>query len=374
MMNYFKAGVVLILLAISLYIGWNYYLYYTSESAPTIEIQEVSLPSWILLDKQGYFSDTAGAKELFKRVARKHNALSRPMFIKKMSKEAQIAQFGTAQLYKVTCEDGKKYILKEIKGETKAKKEIKRLEQVRSSKLLAPYIGPKIKDNLQIIVPLAYVSYTHKGKKHILVIMRKAQGILLQRLMEKFKSNPHDRTTQKIHAKAYYNLGVTLACFYRTHGSLYKTIAHQDPHTGNIFYFEDDANWIITLIDNEHMAYSLAKLRSISVDLGHLFATSPFVMQWAQPDFLNNFDAKKWYSIVVPSFILGFIGRCPKKKRISVFKELKELMFTWDSKVINDTSRHMRGLIKEQFDFLEQQLVTEYKNMPHSAGRSFAIA
>ena len=372
MINYRKVGAALILIGIGFFIGWSYYLYYTNESAVTIEVQEVTLPSWVSFDKQGHFSDTAGAKELFKRAARKYRALPLPMSVKIMSREAQIAQFGTAQLYEVTGEDGKKYILKEIKWATKAKKEIERLERVRRSKRLAPYIGPKIKDNLQIIVPMAYVSYFHEGKEHILVIMRKAQGILLQRLMEKFKSNPHDETIQRTHAQAYYALGGVLADFYRTHGLLYKTIAHQDPHAGNIFYFEDGANRIITLIDNEHMAYSLDELRSISIDLGHLFATSPFVVQWAQPDFLETFDAKKWYSIIVPSFIVGFIGRYPKNERIAVFKELQELMLAWDPKVIKDTSEHMRGLIKEQLYLLEQQLITEHNNVFPRAARNFA--
>ncbi len=41
MMNYLKAGAAFILLALGSYIGWNYYLYYTSESPPTIEVHGI---------------------------------------------------------------------------------------------------------------------------------------------------------------------------------------------------------------------------------------------------------------------------------------------------------------------------------------------
>ncbi len=359
-MNYLKIGAALIIFGICSYVGWNYYLHYTE---PTIEVHEIKLPSLVSFDKQGYFLDISGAKELFKRASHMYATLPRPIAIKKMSRELQIAQFGTAQLYEVTGEDGKQYILKEIKGTTRAKKEIKRLERVQKSKRLAPYRDPKVKNNLQIIVPLAYVSYTHKGKKHIFTIMRKARGILLQQLMEKFRSNPHDKTIQRTHVQAYSTLGGVLADFYRTHGSLHKTIAHQDPHSGNIFYFDDGVSRVITLIDNEHMACSLDELRSISIDLGHLFTTSPFVVQWAQSDFLEKFDAKKWYSIVVPNFILGFMQRYPENERVALFKELKELMLAWDPKVKSDTSKYMRGLIKEQLHLLEQQLIIEHKSV-----------
>ncbi len=38
MMNYLKAGAALIIFGIAGYIGWGYYLYYTSETPPTIEV------------------------------------------------------------------------------------------------------------------------------------------------------------------------------------------------------------------------------------------------------------------------------------------------------------------------------------------------
>ncbi len=345
-------------------------------------IKKINLPAWVTFDKHGYFSDTAGAKELFKRVVKINGALAKPISVKKMSKEAKVARFGTAQLFMVTCEDGKKYILKEIKGASEAKKEVGRLERVRKSKRLAPYIGPKVKNNLQIIVPLAYVAYRHKGKDHIFVIMRKAKGVSLQGLMEKFKSNPHDRTVQRILAKAYYDLGRALAHFHATHapdnqgycGPLYGTIVHNDMHSGNIFYFEDGKNGRITLIDNERMASSLEKNRDISGDLGCLFVTSPFVMEWSCSGFLKDFDAKKWYSIVVPSFILGYIRMWPKDTRADVFIALKDHILSWDSKVNKDESRHIRGLIKEQLYLLERQLVKEHKTALHVVARYPAMA
>ncbi len=343
-------------------------------------IKRVELPKSVKLDKNGHFSDGAGAMELFRRAAHGNQALGKPKSAKKMTKEAHAARFATAQLFKVKCEDGKSYILKEIKGSKEAKEEIKRLERVRTSKRLAPYIGQKVKDNLQINVPLAYVSYNHKGKDHILVIMRKAKGISLQGLMEQFQKNPHDTTVQKIHAKAYYDLGAALAVFYSTfthpenHCSFFTTLVHGDMHNGNIFYHEDDTGHVVTLIDNERMAKSLDKDGSISVDLGFLFVTSPFVMEWSHSGFLKDFDAKRWYSIVIPSFFLGFIRKFPKDERAGWFQHFKGFLLEWDSKVNEDDSRHLRGLIKEQLLLLEQQLVAEGKTALHVAARYSALS
>ncbi len=41
MMNYLKAGATLIIFGIAGYIGWNYYLYYTNETPPTIEVHGI---------------------------------------------------------------------------------------------------------------------------------------------------------------------------------------------------------------------------------------------------------------------------------------------------------------------------------------------
>lgn len=328
-------------------------------------IHTIMLSSSVKLNKQGHFADTSGVKAFFKLATQNDNTFAKPLKVKTMAAELRTAHFATAQLFKVTCEDGKKYILKEIKKGPL--EEVKRLERVRTSHRLAPYLGTNVHDNLRIVAPTKYRSYTHKGKPHIFVIMRQAQGMSLQELMKDFKRNPHDRVTQRIHAKAYYDLGAALARFYKAHGSLDKTVTHQDLHNGNIFYFEDGTHQVVSLIDNERMAYSLDKPRNISVDIGYLFITSPFVMEWSHTDFLKDFQADDWYAIIVPSFVLGFIRTYPKEKRVHAFKALRKQFLTWNSKVDKNHSRRFRSLIKAELIRLERQLVTERKTALHVA-------
>lgn len=330
-------------------------------------ITPITLSKKLEMSKDGRFASSQAAQLFFNQAAVKL-ALPRALSAKIMSKEAQAAKFATAQLVKLKCEDGNSYILKEIKGAKEAKKEIPRLERVRSSKRIQPYTDAK--DGLQINVPLVYVSYRYKDKEHILVIMRKAKGLSLQDLLVQFKKNPHDRKIHKILAKAYYDLGAALARFYKMHGSLNSTIVHGDLHAGNIFYKEGEG---VTFIDNETLAKSLDTPRSISVDLGYLFITSPFVMEWAEGGFLKQFDAKKWYTLVLPSFILGFIRTYSQEERIGCFTTLKNHIFTWDCKINRDQSRPLRAQIKEQLLILEKQLVTEKKTALHIAAAYSAM-
>ncbi len=329
-------------------------------------IKKIALPKSVKLNQDGFFADLESVKAFFMRTTHEIG-ISKPVSVKAMTKEAQASKYGTAQLFEVKCEDGKSYILKEIKDSKEAKEQIERLERVRNSKRLDSYISSMGTEGLCINVPLAYVSYSEKGKDHILVIMRKAKGLLLLDLLEQFKKSPHEN----IYAKAYYDLGAALARFYRAHGSLDKTIVHGHLHACNIFYQEDT---LVTLIDNERFAKSFDSKTSVSVDMGYLFITSLFRMEWAHSGFLKDFDAKKWYSIVIPSFILGFIRTYPKGQRVDCFKTLKELIFKWDSKVNKDDSRHLRGLIKEQVLLLEQQLGAEGKTALHIAARYSALS
>jgi len=205
---------------------------------------------------------------------------------------------------------------------------------------------------------VVYVSYKdHKSKKHILAIMKTAEGKTLQELMIDFQKNPRDTWVRQGNAEAYYDLGATLAKFYRTVGGSYsKTLVHGDMHSGNIFYHEDHAGHVVTLIDNERIAYSLDKAGSISADLGYLFVVSPFVMNWAKSDFLNAFDAKKWYSIVIPSFFLGFISTLPEGKRVSMFEKVKGFLLKFrhpDDFTESADSRRLQRLIENQLDTLK---------------------
>ncbi len=344
-------------------------------------IHSIKLNGSVKLNAKGHFKDTKSVKNFLKKASQYIINCPNPE-VSKMGKEAQIAHFGTAQLYKIRCSNGVSYILKEIKDTKKApaREEIKRLELLRGSKRLAPYIN-KTKDNLRIILPSQYLSYTYKGKRHILVLMRTAHGLSLQDLMQKFKAMPDNKELQKALSNAFYQVGAAMAHFYTSVGTLRDTIQHRDFHTGNIFY--DPQTGLVSLIDNERMATGgLCDTGDIRGDLGTLFVTSPFVLKWApQSTFFKGFMAKdgeiakKWYSLCVPSFVLGFIRTFPKKERVSVFRYLKDRMLKWDSKVKKDESKSIRGLIKEQFKILETQLVKEDKTALHiAAGNRFLTA
>ncbi len=337
---------------------------------PPIEIHEIEINGSVQLNNKGYFANLQSVENFIKR-ASIYTMCPDPE-VTSMCEEAEIGQFGTTvQLFCITCSDGRSYILKEIKDTDKApaRNEIERLELVHRSPRLAPYIHPEMQGNLQLIVPVMYLSYTYEEKLHILALMSKAQGISLQDLMQAFKRQPDDNSIQALHCKAYYDLGTALALFYKTHGTLDKTVTHGDLHAGNIFYDEDTG--LVTLIDNERIVQGgIVSQSNVGCDLGKLFVVSPCVVMWAQPDFFNDFEAKKWYSLIVPSFVLGFLATFSKEDRIPIFLHLKSLLKKWVTYLATKVAREgalikpkefklFRALIEEQFKTLKTQLIIE---------------
>lgn len=332
---------------------------------PKKDIHPINLDRSVTLTREGFFK---GGKDVaqFLTLARDYVNCPRPE-VTRMGEEAKIARFGTAQLFNITC-NGTAYILKEIRDtkESPAKDEIERLELVRKSKRLAPYIYPQQKDKLQLIVPDKYLSYKdQRGKSHYIVLLKKSPGVTLQKLLQEFKKDPENKALHVTISKAFYDLGAAMARFYTSvEPSIDKTLTHRDFHGGNIFY--DEASGQITLIDNERMAkHGLAELSDISTDLGTLFVATPFVLKWADPKFFEGFKAKEWYSIIVPSFILGFIRAYPKEQRRGIFKKLMDQTLTWNIKIHPDESRGLRSLIKEQLLILNRQLIDEGKPALH---------
>ncbi len=335
-----------------------------SSKPPKKDIHHVTLNSSVTLTDKGFFKDRKSVAQ-FLACSSAYIHCPHPK-ITRLSEDAHLARFGTSQLFAIEC-DGSSYIMKEIKDTRKkpAHEEIDRLELVRRSRRLREYLDQG-KDNLKLIVPCTYLSYRdQKNKRHIVVLLKKSHGISLQKLMQRFHANPKDKGLHAHICTAFYDLGASLARFYRSVGNgIEHTMTHRDLHGGNIFY--DLQTGITTLIDNERMATGgLADPSSISRDLGSLFTTSPFVLAWADGDFLTYFAAKKWYSIIIPSFVCGFIRTYDKSKRKDIFKQLKKFTLEWQANVDKDESRPLRGLIKEQFSLLERQLIDEKKSTLH---------
>jgi len=272
-----------------------------------------------------------GAKNLFSFLAKYNNrelGLKEPESVEDLDVGVS---FHTTQLFKVTCPGGQDYILKGAENYKDERKNLKAIHDFRGrSSQFKDYIDPKVKNGLQINLPFAYVSYWDQSqKKHVLFIMRIAKGRSFKDLMGDFKENPNSEGAKKELIKAYYGLGAALAKFYKEFRNLdpNRAIIQGDLHGGNIFYDEDSNR--ITLIDNEKMAEKgrFQEKGRISKDLGNLFVRSLFLEKWQQeklfgedkweeyikeqpprkrPMPLKYYD--RWYSIVIPSFIRGFIG------------------------------------------------------------------
>lgn len=365
-------------------------LFWVASLGAMENVKKIKLSGKVKFNSNGNFSDRddgRGAKELFKGAG-----LGKPKSARKMTKEASVAHYCTAQLFEIIGPDGRSYILKEIKENRT--REVKRLERVGKSWRLAPYIG-KIKDKLKINLPVAYVSYKdHKHETHVLSIMRKAKGKQLQELMEKFKrlsrcSSESDAKNHRMNAEAYYYLGAAMGKFYKKHArdsfskkSDPRTLVHQDMHNGNIFYNKE--SHVVTLIDNERMAKNLHRDKSIAADLVRLFVVSPLYLKVSRSGFWKDdfrANAQEWYSIVIPSFFLGFIRQF-EGDRAGLFKKVKKLLLKWwesDPKEL----RKERGdakfwgvdrLFKEQLKTLEKQLIDGRKMALHVAASNSALS
>ena len=340
-----------------------------------LHLKEINPHRTIHFDRNGHFNDGKQVALFIEQAVHENAAprcLSEIHEVKKLSKEAQEAKFSSEQLWKITCKEGSSFILKEIHHDKAPLEEIKRLERGRTSQRLQQYVHPHERDNLQLIFPSSYLKYTFKGRDHVLVLMPQARGKSLQSLMEEFNHKSDDSGIIHKVSKAYYRLGAAMAEFYKKFGTLDKTVSHKDFHHGNIFYHHESG--LISLIDNERIAPTLENGENISSDLGHLLVTSPFVLEWAHRGFLDQVDVKKWYQIVVPSFICGFIRTYKKEERVDIFKNLVQQICAWNSNVDKETSRTIRGIIKEVLisndknpQNMETQLVREGKSELHIA-------
>ncbi len=332
-------GIALILLPAPLFCMNRSYVLEQHEIVPLPQIQ---------FDDEGHFKEDKDLA-LFLVQAIQAGAIPKDFDgikrIKRLSKELLEARYASEQLWLVDCMNDTSFILKEIKEEKEPLEEIKRLEQARTDSRLQPYVGPCSQENLQLIFPASCISYTQCQRKHIMTLLPKAQGLLLQSLMEDFEKSPNDPQVCKCACKAYYDLGAAMAKFYKNFGTLDATISHKDLHQGNIFYDESDG--LISLIDNERIVQTLECTEDISCDLGFLFVTSPFILAWTYGDFLQRFPAKKWYEIVLPSFVIGFMRTYENRERAEVFSKLSTLLCRFNTTVNAGDSTSIRSIIEE---------------------------
>ncbi len=333
------------------------------------KIVTVNYVKGIHFDSEGHFYSNDDAVRFLGQAAKEGKVSKNFNTIKAVRKLSKESAEGLAneQLLLVKCQQDD-YIIKEIRRDKDPRGEIARLEHARQAQSLQEYIHPKNKGKLQFIFPLSYLRYIYNDKEHILVVMPRAKGERLQSIMEKFKNNPYDRNVIALACRAYDDLGNAMGKFYQHQGNLDHTIVHNDFHHGNIMY--DAKQHLITLVDNERISRSLNSPTDISSDLGYLFVTSPFVIEWAHPEFIKGLDVHRWYKISLTSFILGFMRAYPHEQRLDVFKKVMSLLLRWNVEVNKDASREMRGIIKEILinndkndQNLERQLLHEGKSL-----------
>jgi hypothetical protein len=254
--------------------------------------------------------------------------------VRDMIEEKKDAPWATEQLFFVTstCSPQKTetFIFKEMKpskDEEDPVQEIYRLLRATRYPPLGPLIYPSnVKNYPQLILPIAYLAYIHKDTKHQLSLMNVASGNQLMKLIKDFKKKSYDKGTINQVARAYFDLGVALANFYKKYmepikeGKLGKTITQGDLHQGNIFY--DPNTRQVTFIDNERIVYSLDQLQDIQEDLAFLLMKSLFVLAWLDGKFLDNFPFQRWYSVFLPNFIAGFLSTYPSDEILSIYNQL----------------------------------------------------
>lgn len=167
--------------------------------------------------------------------------------------------------------------------------------------------------------------------------MPKAPGIPFEKFMKALKVTPNNQALQNRIKQAYRSLGASMARFYKKYkkantGIPGQTRLHGDLHQGNIFYVP--INKQVVLIDNERLANTLIKGRSvIDKDLAILFIKSLFVVKWTtNGNFLKNFPFTKWFNLILPSFIEGFLSIYPKSMWKDIFKQLRHGISTYEEK------------------------------------------
>ena len=69
-----------------------------------------------------------------------------------------------------------------------------------------------------LVFPSYYLDFV-EGGSHTFALLKKAEGISLQSLMEKFQGEKIDQDTINLAAKAFYDLGAEMAWFYKKNGS-----------------------------------------------------------------------------------------------------------------------------------------------------------
>lgn len=292
-------------------------------------------PKKVLFDKSGNF--TVASLKNFLEQAYKEKKLPEAfrsvecLDSKDLVEEKAGAPWSTGQLFlvKSDCVIGKKssFIVKEMKEHPVD--EVYRLARAENYTLLEPLIFPnKLEHYPQLIFPIAYLSYVHNFKKHQLSLLDMAPGVQLSSFVKKFKNSPDDPKLIDEIKQAYYDLGLSMANFYKKYMEktkkvlLGKTIVHGDLHYGNIFY--DAKTRLIVLIDNERIAKSIGNPTDIAEDLAFLLIKSLYVTKWTTQDFFKNFPFKKWYSIVLSSFIEGFVSTYDQSERLDIFNEVKK--------------------------------------------------
>ncbi len=326
--------------------------------ANLLEPADIIPQSHIQFDSYGNFKDDTDLVFFLKQAAQEGAIPSDFHEVKKvelLSKELK-ESYGSDQLWLIECMNGNSHVLKKIKKDREFE-EIDRLEQVRSAQRLQPYIYPNKRDNLQLILPSRYLMYNYGGRQHIMSLMPKAQGVRFQSIMEDFERNPDDQNLISFASKAYYDLGNAMAKFYSSLGTINQTISHKDFHHGNIFY---ESNGLISLIDNEFIAQTLAKADNIGSDLGYLFIVSPNLLERSYPGFMDSFKARQWYQIVLPSFLYGFMQMQEKQKWTKIFPALLELILAWEN-VQEADSFPIRGIVKEILKDMETQFTDQHK-------------
>jgi len=350
-----------------LIVSFNLFAMELEENIVDVDINEE------LLDEKGLFKDSEAVITFIIEAAKEGRLPEKFQHIKfarKLEKEHRISRFWTEQLYEVLCEDRTAHVIKGIfekeKNKDEAKAQIRNLQSACKDSRLEGFVFPYETSGLQFIFPRHYLRYSNKGEEHFLEILPKGQGQVLHEIITEFVANTSPEIVQ-LAGKAYFDIGYSLAKFYKSQGTLDNTIIHWSLHGSNMLY--DSKTRMVILIDNDVVIKSLEKPTHVGRDMATLFALSPYIINFTFENFLEQLDLTRWYTITLTSFLFGFLSTYEQSERKDIFIKLKDLLLKWDTyfnkKDIKKAKKAIKNvLIKnpENENNLESQYIEQGKS------------
>lgn len=270
------------------------------------------------LDAQGYF--TAPGLDEYLVMAHKEGKLVGPDFagferVECLDVRDLMSNKGvnTLQLFVLSaqCPPQNEYIVKEMgEGDTEAGK----LQQGSQLPELQPYIAPVTPPAgfPTLVFPVAYFSYEHAGKKHVMSIMPRAKGVTLRALLYAYKKDPKGQ--ESVVSQAYKAVGQAFGMMHRqfmdpqfagTSISGKTGGSHGDAHMMNIMW--DETTGRVYWIDLERVGNRFTRRGDSPAGDVIYNIYMAFYPVLTPPGFFEGFNKNRWMYLTVKNIVRGYL-------------------------------------------------------------------